>query len=128
MCDLDANGRLSHEELSLHTSLTSDESLPDDEWKFIGQTVGFEKGELSKEAFMELYVLEGRQKEVNLDDIANRLNNMGFNLGLKIDHACPYMVTVASEIDCFEILLGEIYKLKTAEAFVFQLMESKVCF
>lgn len=128
MCDLDANGRLSHEELSLHTSLTSDESLPDDEWKFIGETVGFEKGELTKEAFMELYVLEGRQKDVNLDDISNRLNNMGFNQALKIDHACPYMLTVAAEIDSFEILLGEIYKLKTAEPFIFQLMESKVSF
>ena len=72
---------------------------------------------------MELSVLEGRQKEVNLDDIASR---MGFNPALKLAHACPYIVTVSAEVDCFDILLGEIYKLKTAEAFVFQLMESKV--
>ena len=125
MCDLDSNGKLSQEELSLHSTLTSDVSLPDEEWGFIGDTVGFEKGELTKEGFMQLYILEGRQKEVDLNDIASRLFNMGFNAGLKIDHSCPYVINIASEVDTFEILLGEIYKLKTAEAFIFQLMEAK---
>ena len=122
LCDLDGNGRLSQQELSLHTSLTSNEILPDEEWRFIGETVGFEKDELSKDAFMQLYVLEGRQKNADLEDISNRLNNMGFNQGLKIDHACPYTVTVATEKENFEILLGDIYELRTAEAFIFQLM------
>jgi hypothetical protein len=124
MCDLDSNGRLSHEELSLHGSLTSDETLPDEEWKFIGETVGFVKGELTKESFMKLYILEGRQKDVDLEDIQSRLNNMGLNQGLKIDHSCPYIINIASEADNFEILLGEIYKLRSAEGFIFQLIES----
>jgi hypothetical protein len=126
LCDLDGNGRLSHEELSLQNSLTDDEILPDDMWQFIGETVGFEKGELTKDGFTEMFVMEAQQKDVNMDEVANRLANMGFNLGLKIDHASPYTITVAAEVDCFEILLGEIYKLKTAEAFIFQLMEAQV--
>lgn len=145
MCDLDSNGRMSREELSLYSSIASNESLPDEEWKFIGgltnslepyndlvtmieflEMVGLERGELSKDAFMQLYIIEGRQKDVDLNDISNRMSNLGFNEALKLDHSCPYVITVASEGDSFDILFSEIYKLKTAEAFIFSLMETKV--
>ena len=36
VCDLDSNGRLSQAELNLHTYLTANENLSDEEWKFVG--------------------------------------------------------------------------------------------
>ncbi len=36
LCDLDSNGRLSQEELNFYTILTSNETLMDDDWKFVG--------------------------------------------------------------------------------------------
>ena len=36
MCDLDMNGRMNKEELNLFTFITANETLPDEEWKFVG--------------------------------------------------------------------------------------------
>ena len=36
LCDLDSNGRLNQEELNLYTFLTANETLADEEWKFVG--------------------------------------------------------------------------------------------
>jgi hypothetical protein len=36
LCDLDSNGRLSQDELNFYTILTSNETLMDDDWKFVG--------------------------------------------------------------------------------------------
>lgn len=36
LCDLDSSGRLSQDELNFYTILTSNETLMDDDWKFVG--------------------------------------------------------------------------------------------
>ena len=98
---------MSQEELNLHTYLTANESLSDEEWKFVGgsqfwkfiileemkwnfyyfflETVGFDKGELTKEAFIKLYKIEAQRDDTDVKDINSRLANMGFNKSLTID-------------------------------------------
>jgi hypothetical protein len=59
------------------------------------ETVGFEKGELSKEAFIQLYKIEAQRDDTDVNDISSRLANMGFNKSLTIDQ-----VKLIEEIDC----------------------------
>ena len=98
------------------------------------ETVGFEKGELTKDAFIQLYKIEAQRDDTDVNDINSRLANMGFNKSLTIDQvnvedvwkiyrfifsdrfnfsikACPYVISVSSEIENFNVLLGEIYKV-----------------
>ena len=42
--------------------------------------------------------------------------------------SCPYIINVSSENHDFELHIGEIYKLKAAEKFLLQLIETKVNF
>lgn len=52
---------------------------------FLKETVGFEKGELTKEAFIQLYKIEAQRDDTDVNDISSRLANMGFNKSLTID-------------------------------------------
>ena len=88
MCDLDSNGRLSQEELNLYTFLTANENLSNEEWTFVGETVGFEKNELTKDGFIKLSKIEAQREDTDLDDIAARVANLGFNKSLTIDQVC----------------------------------------
>lgn len=85
LCDLDSNGRLSQEELNLYTYLTANENLSREEWMFVGDTVGFEKNELTKEGFIKLSKIEAQRDDTDLEDIAARMTNLGFNKSLTID-------------------------------------------
>ena len=40
--------------------------------------------------------------------------------------SCPYIINVSCEINEFDLLIGEIYKLKAAEQFLSQIIEAKV--
>jgi hypothetical protein len=40
LCDLDSSERLSKDELNFYTILTSNETLMDDDWKFVGGLYG----------------------------------------------------------------------------------------
>lgn len=85
ICDLDSNGRLSQEELNLYTFLTANESLSEEEWQFVGETVGFERNELTKDGFIKLSKIEAKRDDTDLEDIGARLANLGFNKSLTID-------------------------------------------
>ena len=85
LCDLDSNGRLSQEELNMYTFLTANENLSGEEWQFVGETVGFEKNELTKDGFIKLSKIEAQRNDTDLEDIAMRLANLGFNNSLTID-------------------------------------------
>ena len=52
---------------------------------FFLETVGFDKGELTKEAFIKLYKIEAQRDDTDVKDINSRLANMGFNKSLTID-------------------------------------------
>ena len=47
--------------------------------------VGFERSELTKEAFIQLSKIEAGRDDTDISDITMRLNNMGFNKSLTID-------------------------------------------
>jgi len=125
LCDLDSNGKLNQEELNLYTFLTANENLSEEEWRFVGDTVGFERDELTKDGFIELSKIEASREDTDIEDIAMRINNMGFNRSLKIDQSIPYALNVSCENSPFDLLIGEIYKLKAAEKFLSQLIEKK---
>ena len=107
---MDSNGRLSQDELNFYTFLTSNELLSDDDWRFVGgkcsiyiikldlndyvnlnnfsnriETVGLEKNELTKDGFIQLYKIEAKRDDTDIEDINVRLANMGFNKALTID-------------------------------------------
>jgi hypothetical protein len=129
MCDLDSNGHLSKDELNLYTHLTSNEILTDEDWKFVGETVGFEKNnQLSKDAFLKLFKIEAERTESDSEltkDIENRLSNLGFNKMLQNDESCPFIIKVSSENSVeVNLLAGDIYRLKTAEKFFMQYIET----
>jgi len=48
-------------------------------------TVGFERNELTKDAFIQLSKIEADRDDTDIDDITMRVNNMGFNKSLTID-------------------------------------------
>lgn len=52
---------------------------------FVGDTVGFEKNELTKEGFIKLSKIEAQRDDTDLEDIAARMTNLGFNKSLTID-------------------------------------------
>ena len=85
LCDLDSNGKLNQEELNLYTFLTANENLSEEEWRFVGDTVGFERDELTKDGFIELSKIEASREDTDIEDINTRLANMGFNKSLTID-------------------------------------------
>ncbi|CAF0786566.1 unnamed protein product [Brachionus calyciflorus] len=123
--DLDSNGRISQDELNLHSFITANEDIPDEEWKFVGELVGFEKNELTKDGFIKLHAIEAKREDKDVDEINKRLANLGFNKSLSIDQSCPFNLTVSSEEENFEILLSEIYETKSSETFLKQIFESK---
>ncbi len=45
---------------------------------------------------------------------------------LKFLKSCPYIINVSCEVNEFDLLIGEIYKLKAAEQFLSQIIEAKV--
>lgn len=146
---MDSNGRLNQEELNLYTFITANENLSEEEWRFVGDTVGFERGELTREGFVELSKIEAGRDDTDIEDITMRINNMGFNRALRIDQvtshkaflrgshsnilirffssfkSIPYTLSVFSESSPFDLLIGEIYKLKAAEKFLCQLVEKQ---
>ncbi|RNA11121.1 EF-hand calcium-binding domain-containing 7-like isoform X5 [Brachionus plicatilis] len=85
LVDLDSNGKLSQDEFNLYSFITSNEDIPDNEWKFLGELVGLKKNELTKESFIELHVIEANREDTDLTDIMSRLTNLGFNKSLTID-------------------------------------------
>ena len=56
------------------------------------ETVGFEKGELTKESFIQLYKIEAQRDDTDVNDISSRLANMGFNKSLTIDQVDAYLI------------------------------------
>lgn len=40
--------------------------------------------------------------------------------------SCPFILNVSCEVDQFDLLISEIYKLKAAEQFLSQIIEAKV--
>lgn len=108
LCDLDSNGRLNQEELNLYTFITANENLSEEEWRFVGDTVGFERDELTREGFIELSKIEAGRDDTDIEDIAMRINNMGFNRALRIDQVTIklfYMVHIPIfSFDFFHLL------------------------
>ena len=50
------------------------------------EAVKFEKKELTRDGFLELSKIEAQQEDLDLDNIRQRLTNMGFNQSLTNDH------------------------------------------
>jgi hypothetical protein len=51
---------------------------------FIG-LVELNKGEITREGFLRLYEIEAENEDFNVDDVYDRLFNLGFNKALEID-------------------------------------------
>lgn len=47
--------------------------------------VELNKGELTREGFLRLYEIEAENEDFNVDDVFDRLFNLGFNKALEID-------------------------------------------
>lgn len=85
---MDSNKRLSKEEMNNYTQITSNEEIDDVAWKSIEDTVkhGFKKNELTRDGFIELNKIEIERDDADLNDIWSRLDNLGFNKQLKLEH------------------------------------------
>jgi hypothetical protein len=72
----------------------------------------------------------GLNKSLTIDQVLlwifKKLNSNIFLNNFFILKACPYLINVSSELENFELFLGEIYKLKSAEPFINQIIETKV--
>lgn len=47
--------------------------------------VELNKGEITREGFLRLYEIEAENEDFNVDDVYDRLFNLGFNKALEID-------------------------------------------
>ncbi|XP_025109128.1 EF-hand calcium-binding domain-containing protein 7-like isoform X15 [Pomacea canaliculata] len=97
MADLDGNGLLSRDEFSWFNIRTSDENVADDEWQVVEENVEMEKGEITKDGFLSLNVMEAEDNDGDTEDLWITLNSMGYNKALQLDEACPFKVDVYAE-------------------------------
>nr|XP_039258733.1 EF-hand calcium-binding domain-containing protein 7-like [Styela clava] len=100
MCDLDGNGLLNREEFNCFQILTTDEKVDDEAWQIVQDNFEMKKGELTREGFIQLHLMQAREENVDVnEDLLDTLMCMGYNKALDLDQACPFEVE-AHAADC----------------------------
>lgn len=97
ICDLDRNGLLSRDEFNWFQIQTSDEEIDDEAWEIVQENFAMKKGELTREGFENLHLMQARDKIENAnEELLDTLQCMGYNKALDMDQACPYQIDVYS--------------------------------
>ncbi|XP_064187992.1 EF-hand calcium-binding domain-containing protein 7 [Anguilla rostrata] len=95
--DLDGNGLLSLEEYNFFEERTSGEKCDEDAWAVCKENFDTKKNELTRQGFMELNLMEANDREGDTADLWVTLESMGYNRGLEMVEACPFVIDVYSE-------------------------------
>lgn len=99
LSDLDGNGTMSREEFNWYNIRTSDEEVGDDEWEVVEERLELENGEITKNGFLQLNIMEAEDSNGDEDDMWVTLESLGINKELVMDEACPFVIDVYTE-DC----------------------------
>lgn len=100
MCDLDRNGLLSRDEFNWFQLLTSEEEVDDEAWQIVQENFEMKKGELTREGFIQLHLMQAREENVDVkEELLDTLMCLGYNKALDLDQACPFEMEV-NAADC----------------------------
>ncbi|XP_066232558.1 EF-hand calcium-binding domain-containing protein 7 isoform X3 [Saccopteryx leptura] len=95
--DLDGNGLLSLEEYNFFELRTSGEKCDKDAWAVCRENFDTKKNELTKQGFMDLNLMEANDREGDPRDLWVTLLSMGYNKGLELTEACPFVIDIYAD-------------------------------
>lgn len=95
--DLDGNGLLSLEEYNFFELRTSGEKCDEEAWDVCKENFDTRKNQLTRQGFMELNLMEASERGGDPTDLWVTLEAMGYNRGLEMVEACPFVIGVHCE-------------------------------
>uniref|UniRef100_A0A4W3I4H0 EF-hand calcium binding domain 7 n=1 Tax=Callorhinchus milii TaxID=7868 RepID=A0A4W3I4H0_CALMI len=95
--DLDGNGLLSLEEYNLFELRASGEECDREAWGICTENFDMRRNELTRQGFMDLNLMEAKDRDGDPSDLWVTLESMGYNRALEMHEACPFVVDVYAE-------------------------------